>query len=326
MSLVKRKLVMNASGFPEAFRNADMKPPAGMTRQEYMEECLIKALNSYNPKLEITAVEYGDIVSQFPRAKAGKKSGMIVEDCTISASEEEEYRDKGCYVFQNGTECVARSILLYVYMPFPEEQGKDRGRDSLISQTLFPTLIDYMGEYLDSPGYSAADHPFYFIDVSINPITAATILENLASLSLVGIEYIQVFSDLPALREIPGELKAFLEKYDVKFLGRYNALKDYYQSEFYDIDFANKKFFVRKANLEDNVLHGPGKDDFRGSGEKFYWMKVYPMAVAAYDRGYQVDYAEYEEFCDKYRSTFSKNSDKMKRCDILLRYFRKYIS
>ncbi|MCH5343440.1 MAG: hypothetical protein J1E64_05320 [Acetatifactor sp.] len=328
---MKRKLLLDnrkQGGYPEAFRKAIMIVPTG-EKQLYFEKSIIKALNEFHPKLHIAAVEYGDIKGQFPRTKVGITSGVIVEDVEIDTSSVRRFREKEYYIYTEGEGMFARRIFAYVYMPLPSSEERSEGRNTMISQTLFPTLIDYMEEYLDSPCYTATNHPVYVINASQPGITAATIRENIASLAFVDIAYVDVFRELHRhkidLKSVPRDLKLFLEKYDAQFKDCYDRNEDRFENPYMSIDFTKKEFRVRQTGILEKLKLQGGKYNFNGSGEKFYWMMIYPMTIAAYDQGYRVDISEYRDFCEQYRDQFTANSDKMRRCEILLRYLEKYI-
>lgn len=329
---LKRKLLLDnqkANGYPEAFRGADVAVPGGGDRQAYLENRILKAFHEQFPKLQLAAVEYGNIRQQFSRAKAGITSGVIVEEFEIPRESVFDLRSREFYVFEQGGRMFARRLAAYVYMPLPSAEGRVEGRNAMISQTLFPTLIDYMEEYMESPCYAPANHPLYLVNISRKDFTAATIRRAVASLAFVGFRYIDVFREEHAraidLREVPKELKLYLKQYDAHFQDYYDADADQYESPYMRIDFGKKKFQVKKQAVEERLRFQDGVYHFHGSDEKFYWMEIYPMTVAAYDQGYRVDISEYREFCQYYGSRFSAGSEKMRRCQTLLRYLEKYL-
>lgn len=325
---MERKLLLDnqkANGYPAAFRSADVTAPEGGDRQTYLENRILEAFHAYLPKLHLTAVEYGNIKQQFPRAKVGITSGVIVEEYEIPPKKAFYLRSREIYVFERGGRMMAKRVAAYVYMPLP---GRVEGRNTMISQTLFPTLIDYMEEYMGSPCYTPANHPFYLVNLFPNDFTA-TIRRAVSSLAFVGFHYIDVFKKEHAcaidLREVPRDLKLYLKQYDARFEECYDKGADQYESEHMRIDFGKKKFWVKRQAVEERLLSQNGVYNFHGSDEKFYWMEIYPMTIAAYDQGYQVDISEYREFCQDYRNRFSAGSEKMRRCQTLLSYLEKYL-
>ncbi|MCM1046742.1 MAG: hypothetical protein NC417_14655 [Candidatus Gastranaerophilales bacterium] len=318
-----------ANGYPEAFRGADVAVPEGGDRQAYLETRILKAFNEYIPKLQLVSVEYGNIRQQFSRAKAGITSGVIVEEFEVPWESVSRLQGEGNYVFERDGRMFARRLAAYVYMPLPSAEGRVEGRNAMISQTLFPTLIDYMEEYMGSPCYTPANHPLYLVNISQKDFTAATIRRAVASLAFIGFRYIDVFKEEHAraidLREVPKDLKLYLKQYDAHFQEYYDADTDQYESPYVRIRFGEKKFWVKKQAVEERLRFQDGVYQFHGSDEKFYWMEIYPLTVAAYDQGYQVDISEYREFCQYYGSRFAAGSEKIRRCQILLRYLEKYL-
>lgn len=300
-------------GYPEAFQKADLPIPDGEDRQTYLENRILRALNEFQPKLGVEGIEYGDIKKQFPRAKAGITSGVIVEEVRVGDTLVETYE---------------RRIRAYVYLPLPSAEDRSEGRNTLMSQTLFPTLIDYMEEYLASPCFAPTNHPIYLINASWREITAATILENIASFAFIGIFYIDVFQEQHRnyidLSEVPRDLKLFLEQYDAQYRSCYRESEDRFENPYMRIDFAQRHFAVKKEGIVDRLIRQDGHYNFNGSGEKFYWMMIYPMTIAAHDQGFRVDISEYREFCEQYGKRFAAGSEKMRRCRVLLRYLEKY--
>ena len=81
---------------------------------------------------------------------------------------------------------------------------------------MFPTLLEYAEEYMQSPSYTIANHKFCFINILDKTITANMILRHLASLCAAGMDYIEVFgNDSIDVKQIPKDLKAFLRIYEI---------------------------------------------------------------------------------------------------------------
>ena len=45
-------------------------------------------------------------------------------------------------------------------------------RNAFVSQTVFPTLLDYAADHLQSPSYSIANHKFCFINILNKKLTS----------------------------------------------------------------------------------------------------------------------------------------------------------
>lgn len=319
---MKRILLLNDKQFPGLYASMNVTPPAGVTKAAYMEERILAAINAYYRNLNVTGIEYLAIESQFSHFKAGKSNGAIVEEFDIDPSLEKVYKDNGCHVDTTGNVCRCRRLMLYVFV----SETVEKVRNAFVSQTVFPELLDYAEDYLDSPSYTIANHKFCFISILNKTITSPMILRHLASLCAAGMDFVEAFGNgsiIPS--EIPKDLKRFLQLYSSGFPGKYDAAANTYEDEHYRIDFHAKVFTWKTAAMIARLVSKPtGTVDFNGSNEKFYWIETMPMALFAYNQGYKVDYAEFAAFIAKYRPLFSKASDKFARCEVLLQYAQKY--
>ena len=59
-----RILILNDSQFPNGFNSVIITPPAGMTKVSYTENRMLAALNQYNPKLNVSRIEYIPIIKK----------------------------------------------------------------------------------------------------------------------------------------------------------------------------------------------------------------------------------------------------------------------
>lgn len=320
---MERILLLNNSQFPNTFNLISVTPPAGMTKIEYTENMMLAAINRYNPKLAVTGIEYGEIEKQFKNYKKGSYNGVLVEEAVINPALAEVCRENEGYVYNDGAKCICRKIMMYVFVSGPDENT----RTAFVSQTVFPTLLDYAEEYMQSPGYTIANHRFCFINILNKKLTANMILRHLASLFAAGMDYIEVFENKSIdVNQIPKELKAFLEIYASNYTDKYNVAEDKYEDDNYRIEFSNKRFVWKTSLMAETKLtkKTDGMLDFNGSSEKFYWIELLPMAILAYHQGYKVDYSEYLNFITEYKPKFSSNSKKFARCEVLLEYIEKY--
>lgn len=320
---MERILLLNDKQFPRGFDSVLVTPPAGMTKRSYTEERMLAALNQYNPKLHITRIEYLKIENQFPKYKKGKSNGVLIEEFEIHPARVSVYQANDCYVYQAGTRWICRRICMYVFISGADENT----RTAFISQTVFPTLLDYAEEYLQSPSYSIANHKFCFINILGKKITATMILRHLAALCAAGMDYVEIFGKGSMdTRQIPRDLKAFLMVYASEFDSKYDGAADVFEDDNYRIEFSRKRFVWKAAPMAATklVYRTASMVDFHGSSEKFYWIETLPMAIQAYHQGYRVDYSEYAQFIRDYRPRFPKSSDKFARCEVLLAYIEKY--
>lgn len=318
---MERKLIISNDSFPTDFNKIDVTPPSGLTKQQHIEQSILSCINNYNPKLEVTCIIYDNLAVQFSHVKSGKYTGAIVEDLEIENSLEETYKNKGYYTFKTETQTYARRILLYVFMSPADESG----RNGFVSQTIFPTILDYMENNLDSPSYTIAEHKFLFINIINKQITANMILRHIAGMYLIGVDYIETFTNSIDVKSLPKDILEFLKLFDTDFHSNYDALSKIYENDYYKIIFSNKKFIIKANKLIADTITINGRTDFKGSSEKFYWIEVYPLVILAYNLGYSIDYSEYTNYCTSYRTRFSTRSEKFSRCETLLKYFKKYM-
>lgn len=318
---MERILLLNDKRFPGDLINVNVSPPTGVSKTSYVESRIINAINNYNPKLDVKRIEYLAIETQFPFYKKSKSNGALIEEFEILPSEQSRYIRNGCYVYNVGAKCFCRRVMLYIFVSGANEDT----RTAFISQTVFPTLLEYADEFMESPSYTLSNHKFCFINVLNKTLTSSMILRHLAGLCAAGMDYVEVFPNSslnPAI--IPSDLKKFLEEYSSDFVGNYNALTNSYEDDYYLIEFKEKKVTWRTASMISKLKTTAGVVDFNGSAEKFYWIEILPISIFAYNQGYKVDYSEYENFVTMYKSRFSSTSDKFKRCEVLLEYAKKY--
>ena len=312
----------------DRFNSIDIKG-SSLSKIEYVENCIIDAMNNYNSKLNVKEIEYSSfsqIQSQFPSFKEGANHGLLVGEIEINSLELEKYSHSGWYVFSDEGVMKARRILMYLYLSNINEGS----RNSFTSQTLFPEMIDYIEEYIGSPSYSMTNYKNCFINLLTKKVTAPSILRHLSSFCLIGMDYIEVFNNYSLNpTSIPSDLKSFLEKYTHKsnYNEFYDDKNDIFDNGRYRIDYKRKQFSLETKTLtigQDLIRKNNGEYDFHGSSEKFYWIEVLPMSLFAYNQGYSVDFSKYQSFIDEYCNKFSNDSEKMKRCKIILSYIEKY--
>lgn len=319
---MERILLLNNTEFPNRFNSVLVTPPPGTSRIQYTEKKILDSLNQYNGKLNVSKIEYLKIEDQFPNYKIGKPNGVLIEEFEINSALISQYQVNECYVYNRGGLNICRRIMMYIFVSGADENT----RTAFISQTVFPTLLDYAEVYLPSPSYSIANHKFCFINILNKTITANMILRHLASLCAAGMDYVEVFSNNSITpKEIPRDLRAFLQEYASDYSSKYDALTDIYEDDNYRVEFKNRLFIWKASKMASTKIEVKGtKTDFKGSSEKFYWIETLPMAIFSYDIGYKIDYTDYSNFITNYKSRFSAKSDKFARCEILLKYIKKY--
>jgi len=316
---MKRKLLLSSLGFPEKFISSSVSPPNTVPKQQYMEQKIIDSINNHNPKLKVSDIEYLDIKDQFPHLKIGKYAGVIVEDIVIKELQKDHFIDKKYYVWESDNEWYARKIVVYVFLSDYEVKGRN-----IISQSIFPELIDFMGLFNFSPSFTIANHPIYFINFLNNRITAATIIKQIAGMIASNIEYVEVFEENTELKNVPKNIKDYLVKFERDFVPGNTS----YSSDYFEIDMINEvtKIKVDKLIVGDYLIlkNGTGPEyQFKGSSEKFYWMEIIPIIVLSWENGYAIDYTLLEDFYNQNISRFSENDDKFHRFSLLIQFIKK---
>lgn len=280
--------------------------------KEDIELLLLKKVNAFNKKLNISKVIYESLQEQFPFYKKTGRSGAIIEDTQIDTTLINEYKQNGYYVFQQDEITYARNIIEYVFFT----PTRENSRNIFISQTLFPALVDYMEDYLNTSNYTCANHKFMLINIANKEITADSIITTISILIKIGLDYLVLF-DYPTIHRdtIPDNIKTFIKE-------RYANCTEIYENKYYKIDFTRKLLKIKTYELETKIKN----NIFEGSDEKFYWIQIFPIAIFAHNSGYKVDYSEYDNFCQSYRKVFSSKNKKFNRCITILRYLEKYFN
>jgi hypothetical protein len=314
---MERILLLEGTGFPEKFRKVEVIPPIGLSKQDYLEQQVLESINRYNPKLNLTKVEYANLNTQFPQVQASKFTGLIVEDIEILDTQQARFSKLGYFIWNNSNQYFARRIVMYVFLTNPKEES----RNILVAQSIFPALIDYMSDFIASPSYTLANHPIYFINIINKRITAASVLKPLAGIIAAKINYIEVFPTTIDLKTVPTDVESFVRKYEIDCKG-YSTT---FVSDYYEVDFSSKRLKLKTTNLvTGDYLERKGPNlQFKGSSEKFYWMGVLPIFLIACQDGYDIDYSEIEDFYNSNVGNFSASNEKFQRFSVLLKFMKK---
>lgn len=335
------KLVLSNKGFPERFNNHNNLPNYDVTlsKKENAEKLVINSFNRYNPKLEISRIEYenledvyGEKVSEFI------SSGLIVEETNIMETPDnrDHYLNDG-YVINYNNGGTFEKVSAYVYVGKPQEDS----RNIFIAQTIFPSLIDQMKLYLDSPSYTMTNKPVYFVNLVNKNYKDANgyISRHINYWQNAGIHVIDITGNIEYEynNNLENILSANLKSdYDpnhgtYKYYNPTTNIYHYYTEnknlETYTVDVTNKLLTLKKEAIEDAVrLDSNGKHNFRGSNEKFYWAECIPLVIIASRQNYNIDISEYRDFINTYRPHFrGRNTDKFERSELILNFFEKII-
>lgn len=324
---MKRIVILNPKikdDFEEIIKGMGESVEAGQDRIAIMEKYIIDALNTYNHKLKINYVKYLDcktIIEYLPEFKLrynqGKYHGLIIEEDEI----ESNYKDNGWSIdLKYG---VKRRIVCYLYLTPIEEQS----RNTIVSQTIFPELCDYIEKYIDSPSYTFSNHKEYFLNIIPESVGAASILSEIAFWEAIGIEYIDVFGMTPLESKIiPGNLKNSLKKILEEDEKNKVVVNNDYKCKYYDLNFENKTLKLKADSIKKAIKWDEKNNTYTiyGSQEKFFWTKALPITQIAFDLGYKIDFSDYEKFVDYYLPYSSSRERKGKRCKVVLDYLKKY--
>lgn len=315
-----RVLILNGDDYPDKLLGKDC--PTECSSREELEEKLLSAINSFNPKLNVSRVEYSINKDVYDLAKSSRYLGIIADEHIIPNS-----------VFENETVCfdwlihdegitktVYRPIVYMLITPSSEE-----GRNVLFTQQVFPILIDLIKCCIHSSSYNPGNHPIYLLNVINKDITAPTLLRRLTALSMMGIEVVDVFHKTLDHSTMPKNLHDLcVEYYSNDYLDGVTETKDFRISE------ADKTIILKTDHWVEGdyirIKSGSRDHEVHGSDEKFYWIEVIPTLLIAINEGYSFDYSAYRHFIndeiarDEGRFT---TGEKFKRMRVLLDYFDK---
>lgn len=317
---MERKLLLQKSKFPSKFGEIVVSPANGISKQKYVEDKIIKSLNEYNYKLNISSIEYDDIQNQFKNIRTSDFTGVIIEEIEIKEIEKGRYDSDEFFVLNTQDKWFVRSIVAYIFL----SDSNESGRSSLFTQSIFPATIDYMLDFISSPSYTIVNHPTYFVNIINKKITANSLIKRLASFIVLGFEYIEVFNNNTIdSKEVPTDVKNFIKKYD----NAYKEDEPVFSSSFFEIDFELKKIKIKTDKLvvgdflKQNTA--TGTIGFNGSSEKFYWMEILPIIICGCNNDYKIDFSNLEHFYNSNINNFSSRDDKIKRFPILIEYIKK---
>lgn len=301
--------------FPEKFEEINDASTKGTS---WIEQTLISRINTFNPKLNIKKIKYydKDINKKFPDFETGISCGAIIERKQISKTEIDFYKSKDYYT--NTDNLIAEKIIEYVYI-LPTNQ---KARNSFVSQTVFPSLIDYMGKYLASPSYTIANHKFMLINLDKDKIKANSILNSLIAFIYSGMDYVSLFpfNDI-SVKNL--NIKCFINQIYPKQIKK-EKKDEVYVNDFYYINLNKKTLKIKSGKLNKAINMSKGVETFKGSEEKFYWAQILPILIIASFDNYKVDFTEYRDFCKIHKNKFG-SSNKMNRCLVLLKFIEKIV-
>ena len=312
------KLLLNNKAFPNNLLNIPT-PKEVLEDQKisWIEQKIINAINQKNNKLKIVNIEYCDIKARFSDFLDSNYAGLIVEEFPISFELDEYYRNRNHFVYSCNDIVFAQRPWIYVMTTSVTEPG----RNVFVSQSIFPTLIDYMNMFLKSPCYEVANHPIYFLNIVKKQVTAQSIMKQIHALALMNVCYIDVFNSTPNVSPKALMLKEYVANFDAM---NYNEEHQVYTSAEYNLDFKNKKLKIKTQDLITGgyLVQKSPYIEFKGSSEKFYWMEMLPVTIKAFEEKFDIDYDDFKTFCQR-KSEFSPSSNKFSRFETILSFIKK---
>ncbi|WP_314073352.1 hypothetical protein [uncultured Granulicatella sp.] len=325
-----RKLLLQESYYQKKFNKIDVVPPPGVSKLEYIETKLLQEINNKNQRLNVFAVEYVDINSEFIGFIGGNYSALIVDEEKIPVIPSSITDDSRYFVDANGNN-IRQKIRAFV---FTSPATKDEGRNITVAQDIFPRLLDYIEHYINSPSYTYANHPFYYISLMNSNIDLqASILANYARLNLLDFEYIELFPTNVNFSAMPKDVDGAIE-FIANIPKSRKTKAELLATDDYTFDILNKKLTILSTSLQVDLINNvfgtnvnltnSGIVDFNGSAEKFYWLDILSMFELALRNNYEIDYSQ---LWDWYNQNFVSNSfgqgRKFQRFQSLLKYFDK---
>ena len=325
---MERFLLLDSSAFPQKFSEIDLTlSPAELlstTKTAEVEKQIINALNTSNSSLRIQNIIYDDISAEFTGVFTGKYSGLIVEDHQIKYSEVADYQSPNEFTYEKDGEYFVRVIFGYVFL----SPTRETSRNILVSQAIYPELLQYMEKYLSSPSYTIANKPIYFLNIINKNITASMPLKHFSGLVAMEINYIGVFNNSLSSLAVPEHVEEFLRKYYSEYMKNVSG-NEICDTPYFLADLTNKTFKVQTTKLvvgESLTLTKAKFLSFHGSDEKFYLIDMLPSTMFACREGYQMDLSNFKQFCDnKGTQRFKENNQKLLRFRTVLKYLQKLI-
>lgn len=321
---MERVVLLNSNAFPSLFNKIIDVELEGEELQNFIENKIIRILNQSNPKINVKSIEYVDFNNipfhNFP-SKESKFLGVIVDNQFINEKHYIEIKNKiekenEEYIHETYGEFFYRKIRSYVFLSHPNSDG----RNTKFSQTIFPTILIYMREFLNSPMYSIFNHPAYCINLFNGKLTQNSILKQIYGFSILGVEFLDLFTNREKTRKfqintLNEYLKAVIN--DDEKLG-----SSLYENQYVIVNNSTKYLEV-KYPFETMIKVDGRKYDIHGSNEKFYLMGILPPLLFAMRENYEVDISNIKKFYRDYYETGLIKTKKMERFKYIIDYVDK---
>lgn len=316
------KLLLGNNDYPSRFEISDYVNGECSNLSEF-ETKLIKTINRYNPKLQVEKIEYCLDSDLFAPAKSSSYLGVIVEDSILTDDEYRQIKRRPFdwqFVHRSTDDNLVRRPIVYTLMT----QTKIVGRNVLPAQLVFPILIDLMERCMQSSSCEPSNHPIYMLNILNCDVSADSIRRRFASLSMMGINVIDVYHKSFNQNVKPRTLEEYCKIYlsDTK-------VGDDYITDDYHIETASKVLHVKADRwiVGDYLQMNGAAHAVNGSSDKFYWIDLIPLVLIGIREGYKLDYSQYEQFIHREQQMSGNDnfikSDKFHRMLVLRDYFKK---
>lgn len=242
---------------------------------------LINKFNSKYPKYRVSGVQIVDT----PVISNAMNLGIIVKE----------------------SKQHVRIPLAYVVVSTPTIGS----RNDFGAQQLFPGMSYLIKKYIDSPSYTLANLPIYFVNGCIENVTDSMKI-SIYGMIIMDIGYVDVFENNPEIKK--EVFRRDLKEYSLKMLyskgsknkslieSEINRLKasNTIHTDFFYVDFSRKSVKFVNDYLIKKDKNGKIAMSKFGSSDRFFIMRSYPALILADEFNYDVDISEIEEFLNRF--------------------------
>lgn len=264
---------------------------------------IITSINQYNPKMRVKEIRFvGPRTSFELMRECGSKFFGIIAETTKEDKNKPAPAQDDVWVEEQGEFSYWHHVVAYVFV-VPETSRQ--GRNTLVSQQIFPSLFVLMQRNLSSPCMTLADHPAYLLDLTNEDHDAprTSINRSFVSMLLSGIAVI-----CPLHKGFELDALPTMTQYTT------SARNDGYNNLEVDEACHTVKVLTNK-DLFPSV---------KGSSEKFYTINVLGGIALAKRLGYRIDVSDLRTALEKVAPAGQQNvSKKYKRLGTVLRFIEK---
>ncbi len=345
-----RKLILHGIKAKNRVLGISVSPPAGLnlTKEEYVNQLILDKLNEYNPNLNVTSLEFdsdlidgihSDCLSEVVEERYFFKNKNIPNSIKLKECNEDIW-----YYSDNDGNLVERRRIAYVYL----SDSTNSSRNAIGAQDLFPTLLEFMDHFRNSPSFTYSNHPIYYLNIlkqanlSYSLVKVFCLISLLKDTHLVNVFPIAsgiTFGNQLDIQEFLKHLAELVRRTDVKSQNSQNKFNDLVENTIHKFDFDNKIFTIKTDTIfvdipnigKKSANHGQSIKDngqqvfFNGSTEKFYLFEILGFFELAMKNDYQIDYSQLEEFCIENYNNDTFVGNKLSSVISLLNYIKKRV-